>query len=184
LQALDRKLGGAMPVSHSHGKSRAEAPRARDLPATPNAVHTVPDRDPHSGRFTAGNAASRRRTLKRAGKQLAFLSPDKLAPWAQPYAEAAREHAGDLLADLGMVGPMASPLAEELASARLVYRALLALGLAGDIAALAEARQWLREARQTAITLEALARAERGSQQPQDPHAAVFAAFGQPGGGK
>lgn len=166
-----------MPVSTSHGKPRAETPRARDLPATPDAATTAPDRDPHTGRFVPGNVASRRRALKRIGKQLAWLKPDQLAPWAAPYADAARAHAGDLLAELGAVGPLVSPLAEELASARLVYRALLALGLAGDQDALDAARGWLRECRQLGITLKALSADSMPTPDETDELAAKRRAF-------
>lgn len=175
-----------MPLRTSHGKLRVESPRPRELPDTPTAATTAPDRDPHTGRFVRGNGASRRRALKRVARQLPWLRPEDCAEWVRPYITSTREHAVELLESLKSTGPLASPLAEELATARLVYRALLQLGLAGDLKALEAARAWLREARQHAVAFEALARAARdgaGDDRPSDPHKRVLEAFGEPGRG-
>jgi hypothetical protein len=136
-----------MPLRQSHSHLRPETSRVRDMPSTPDTAVTAPDRDSKTGRFVPGNRAARRRALKRMGRDLAWLNPDNCELWVRPYIAAARQHAGDLLADLRVEGALASPLAEECASARLAYRALLALGLAGDHKALEQARAWLRESR-------------------------------------
>lgn len=158
-----------MPVTRQHRQPYPEAPRARDLPDTPVTAAAGSDRDPRTGRFQPGNTASRRRAFIRIARQLPWLDADQCAEWVRPYITSTREHAADLLADLGAAGPLASPLAEELATARLVYRALLQLGLTGDMEALEAARSWLREARQTAITLEHMARQHRAEQPATNP---------------
>lgn len=153
------RLRGAMPVRFSHGRPHAESPRADELPVIDAAALTAPDRDPQTGKFTAGNAASRLRTLKRQARALPWLDESRCEPWLRPFVVAAKDHAADLLAELPRdAGPLLAPVAEELAGARIVYRALLARGLEGDPAALESARAWLREARQHALALEGLAR--------------------------
>lgn len=148
-----------MPVSSSHGRRGAENFRADELPTVDPAALTAPDRDPTTGRFAPGNAASRLRALKRRAKSLPWLDEARCEPWLAPYVVAAKEHAADLLADLPRdAGPLLAPVAEELAGARVVYRALLARGLEGDPGALESARAWLRECRQHALALEGLSR--------------------------
>jgi hypothetical protein len=148
-----------MPLSKSHGETHAENFRADELPSVDPAALAEPDRDPNTGRFKPGNAASRLRTLKRQAKALPWLDESRCEPWLRPFVVAAKQHAADLLADLPRdAGPLLAPVAEELAGARIVYRALLAKGLEGDPAALESARAWLREARQHALALEGLSR--------------------------
>lgn len=166
-------------VQQSHGLPRAETPRARELPDTPSTALTASDRDPHTGRFRRGNQASRRRRAKQLARQLPWLDPERCAEWARPYIGAAREHAESLLAEAGGTGSMISPMAEELATARLVYRALLQLGLAGDLDALESARKWLQQARQHALTLEHALRAQAAEgpdSSAQELHARILAA--------
>ena len=148
-----------MPLSKSHGRTGAENFRADELPSLDPAALTAPDRDPSTGRFVPGNAASRLKALKRRARALPWLDEARCAPELAPYVVAAKEHAADLLADLPRdAGPLLGPVAEELAGARIVYRALLAKGLEGDPAALDAAKAWLRECRQHALALEGLSR--------------------------
>lgn len=140
-------------VSQDELRPRNYAPSA--LPA---AATAAPDRDPRTGRFQPGNQVSRRRKLLRIARSLPWLDAEKCEEWARPYVHGTKAHAVELLAELPVQNAMVNPLAEELAAARMVFRGLLALGLAGDGKALEAARAWFREARQHALALEGMAR--------------------------
>lgn len=155
-----------MPLSTSHGKVRAENFRTDELPKVDPAALTAAERDPKTGRFTPGNAVSRRRKLIAHARALPWLDEARCEPWMASYVRAGKAHAVDIMASLPPGNALLSPLAEELASARIVYRALLARGLEGDQAALDAAKGWLRESRQHALALEGMARkvgAEEGN---------------------
>jgi hypothetical protein len=174
-----------MPVRSSHLRPGAENFRTDELPDVDPAALAAPDRDPETGRFTPGNAASRLRTLKRQAKALPWLDEARCEPWLAPYVVAAKEHAADLLADLPRdAGPLLAPIAEELAGARVVYRALLAKGLEGDAKALESARGWLREVRQHALALEGLARKPLAKPDGGDAKPAPWFVPSEPTGGE
>lgn len=173
-----------MPVSSSHGKRRPENFRSNKLPTFDPAEVAVPDRDPKTGRFAPGNSTSRRRKLIRVARSLPWLDESACEPWLAPYVVAAKQHAVDLLDSLPPGGALLSPLAEELATARVIVRALLAKGMQGDAKALEDARAWFREARQHALALEGMARRPiEPDREREDIHRAVEKAFGEPTGG-
>lgn len=147
-----------MPIRTSHGRAVAENHRADKLPNIDAAAAAAPDRDPHTGRFVPGNSASRRRKLLKVARSLPWLDEAACEPWLAPYVRAAKAHAVDLLETLPPGGALLSPVAEELATARVIVRALMAKGLQGDAKALEAARAWFREARQHALALEGMAR--------------------------
>lgn len=166
-------------VERSHGKLRVRATADR-LPEPPASGLAAPDRDPTTGQFQPGNTASRRRKIKRLAKSLPWLKPADAEEWLRPFLVAAKSHAVDLLADVADHGPVVAGVAEELALARVVARALIAEGArkGGDPKALNDARQWMREARQFALTLSHLVRGhDGGNLEDEDDVAARRRAF-------
>lgn len=149
-----------MPISRTQGKRRSENYRIDELPHAPETALSVPDQHPVTKRFVTGNRAARRRTLKRLAKNLAGLDPDKCQAWLRPFVIIAGQHSVDLIADLPVQSTALNALAIDTATACAVYRGLLALGAQGDMDALGEARQWLREHRQSLIALTGLGREE------------------------
>ena len=145
-------------IERSQGELRPRNYGADRLPKMPTAGLTAAERDPTTGQFRPGNTVSRRRKIRRIAKSLPWLDPNEAEPWLAPFLRAAKEHAVDLLAEVSDLGPIVAGVAEELALARVMARALVQLGAKGDRKALEEARGWLREARQAALALEGLAR--------------------------
>lgn len=153
-----------MPLGRTQNAKRAVNYRVRvradgletDLPPTPpNAGDAGPDQDARTGRFVKGNAASRRRKAK-ALARVVGIAPEKVAPWLRPFVADGTAYATDLIASLPVQAPELNALAMDTAAAAMVVRALFALGAAGDMKALAEARAWLKEHRQSVIALRGL----------------------------
>ena len=88
------------------------------------------------------------------------LNPASVPAWLRPHVEDGAEYGSDLLARFP--DPCLARLVGDVADAHCVYRGLLALGAAGDVEALREARAWLREHRSALATLSGLA-AENGA---------------------
>lgn len=149
-----------MPIRNSHDKARPENWRIDKLPPPVETEDAGPDRDPNTGRFTRQNQAAKRRKIVQQARALAGLDPSKVAPWLRPSVELAVSHATDLIASLPVQTVALNQLAIDAATSTSVYRGLLALGAAGDREALSEARQWLKESRQTIIALTGLSRQE------------------------
>ncbi len=169
----------------SQGKVRPEV-RVDRLPGVPMTAATAPDRDAATGQWLPGNRASRRRAkaLKHRGHELLLLDPDKVDEWLAPYVRGGRKHLADVLAELpDDLAANALALAEELAAARMIARGLIALGAAGDQAALREARQWLAQARLHAVALAALV-GEHGATSDDDPLGWIDAAPDPADGGE
>lgn len=154
-------------LEESHGRLRPTTPRIgakkgslrSELPEGRGTAVADTDRDAATGRFIKANGAARRRTLKRLAKALPGLDPSRCSSWLAPFARAAAEHAVELTAGLGpKQSATLNALAGDAAAALGVARGLLALGAAGDMDALKEARAWMREHRSLVVTLEALAR--------------------------
>jgi len=168
-----------MPIESSKDKRRPQTPRVNELTAPVPSVESAPVRDPHTGRFLAGNDAYRRRQAKALARaDLVGLNPAKCVPWLRPFAELAVRQATDLVQELpkGARTSCLEQLACDTATAQAVYRGLLALGATGDMKALTEARGWLREHRQNVITLTELSRQEAAAAGERDAPIDVEAA--------
>lgn len=147
-----------MPIETSQGKRRVTNHR---LPRFPKSAISAPDHDPKTGRFVKGNRAGRRKrrdALIKAGKTLSWFDAEQVEVWLRPLIEDARNHASQLISELHEQTALLAPMCEELASARLIYRGLLSMGIAGDKVALREARSWLRECRSLGLAVEGLNR--------------------------
>jgi hypothetical protein len=167
-----------MPIQRSHGEARPQNYRADEMPPKPATEPTGADKDPHTGRFVKANRAARRRKLKALAKHLPGLDPDKCAAWLAPSARLAGEHAGRLIGELPAQTAALNALAADTAIALAVHRGLLSLGAQGDMEALAEARAWFREHRQSVLALTGLSRDEAILQRGRgDPHAELEAAL-------
>ena len=149
-------------LERSQGKLRTRVPNLGLVDPPGFSGTTAADHEPVTGRFTPGNRAVRRRTVKASAPIIVGLDPSKCEPWLAPFAVLAGEHAACLITELGVDSDTLSGLAIDTAAAMAVYRGLLSLGAAGDRKALAEARAWLREARQNVITLTSLVGAQAG----------------------
>ncbi len=161
-----------MSIETSQGKRRPRVPRPGERALVLATVLAGPYKDPVTGQFLPGNQASRLRALKTAGK-LTTLNPEVCAPWARPYIELAQSEASELVVEVGAEEtPSLRAFAEDAATAVAMHRAFMAIALAPDTdektkaAALSEARMWLKERRQSLLSLRAEARAampERGT---------------------
>ena len=151
------------PVStpgRSHdGRSRqrqaetADSPSRRVFHSRPERCSRIPKRD-GKGRFAQGNTASKLRVLKGSAKNLIGLVPSEVVPWLRPFVVIANQDASKLVSQHGIEDDIAlMRLADATASAYAVFRGLLALGAKGDKEALSEAKAWLREHRQSVLTL-------------------------------
>lgn len=154
-----------MTVERSQGKPCPRPPRPGEHAMTAETALTAPIRDPQTGRFVPGNNAARLRALKRAAK-LTTLNPSSCATWARPFVELAHKRAVELVEELGAeCSPSLMGFAEAAATADAMHRAYLAIALSPDSdtrtrdAAASEARHWLREHRQSLLSLRGEARA-------------------------
>lgn len=155
-----------MTVERSHGKRRPRVPRPGETPADVRAaVLAAPLHDPATGRWLPRNQAARLRALKSLA-DIAALSVETCAPWARPFVELARDEASKLVVEAGAeASPSLIGFAEDAATALAMHRAFLAVAVAPDVdpktktTALAEARAWMREHRQSLLSLRAEARA-------------------------
>ncbi len=164
-----------MTVEKSHGKRRPRAPRPGEHAEIRNAVLAAPLRDPVTGHFLRGNKAGRLRTLKSLGT-LATLDPAACAAWVRPYVELVQVEASALVEETGAEeSESLKGFAVAAADAHAMYRALMAIALAPDTPAdkateaRSEARAWLKEHRQSLLSLRAEARAGV-PERPEEPH--------------
>lgn len=153
----------------SHGKVRPRTPRAdRYRPTTPAAELAAPYRDPTTGRFGAGNPGGRLRQAAALGKleaeSLLRLPVTAVAPWLRPHLADAQAFVQGLVDALpAKTGELVALCGDE-AKARLFASAALSEGSREGIdpetaaAWRKEAREWMREARQTVLTRKAIAR--------------------------
>jgi hypothetical protein len=156
-------------LERSQGKLRTRVPNLGLVDPPSFTGTTATDHEPVTGRFTRGNRAAQRRAVKASAPIIVGLDPSKCEPWLAPFAHLAGEHAANLIGELGVSSNTLSGLAIDTAAAMAVYRGLLSLGASGDRKALAEARAWLREARQNVITLTSLVGSQpRQAQSPAD----------------
>lgn len=153
-----------MTVETSHGKRRPRVPRPGETEVR-DAVLAAPLRDATTGRWLPRNQASRLRTLKRAAA-LVTLDAANVAPWVRPLVEMAQRELVALVAEVGAEGSASlTAFAEAAATAHAMQRAFLSIAGAADAdektkaSALAEARQWMKEHRQSLLCLRAEARA-------------------------
>lgn len=146
-------------IEPSHGRPRVITRRPSDggTPALPpeSAGDTAPTRNPKTGRFVPGNRAYRRRALARRIRGVATLDPGRCQSWLTPHVREGAQYAMELAGRF--TDPALTRLVGDTADAHTIYRALLALGAAGDAKALTEARAWLREHRSCLRELAALA---------------------------
>lgn len=156
-------------LERSHNALRTRVPNLGLVDPPSFSGTTAADHEPGTGRFVAGNRSARRRAVKAAAPVIVGLDPTTCDPWLAPFAKLAGEHAAAMITELGIESNTLSGLAIDTAAAMAVYRGLLSLGAAGDRKALAEARAWLREARQNVITLTSLHGKE--PKRDEDPHA-------------
>ena len=148
-----------------------------DRPALPPAdtADAPPMHDKATGRFLPGNRAHRLRQVKERAKGISTLDPAKCPSWLSPYVREGVRVAADFVTRFPD-DPAIAPLLGSTVDAWVVFRALLALGAAGDGQALTEARGWLREHRACIATLAALAGdLKRERDASNDPHAALAA---------
>lgn len=132
------------------------------------AALAAPHRDPSSGRFCPGNPGGRLRQVAALGREqaesLLRLAIDDVAPWLRPHLQAAQQHAQQLVDALAVTSPELVALCGDEAKARLLAAACLTEGSRVDCPRETsaewreEARAWLREARQIALTRRGLAR--------------------------
>lgn len=181
-----------MPLSSSHDSTYAETHRVRadlehgvGVEGMAQSVESAPINNPRTGRFAPGNAAWRRREMKRLAHEqgraaLLGLDPAKCEDWLRPFAVEAVKHAAELAVELPVQTESLLGLADDAAAARAVYRGLLALGAAGDRDALREARAWMKEARQNTIALRALAKDSAAAQPPKPYDLAAALEAGMP----
>ncbi len=168
-----------MTLEWSHGRRR---PTARDaggqIPALPPAsAPSAPMQDPHTGRFLPGNRAHRRRQVKERAQGIASLNPTAVPSWLSPHVRQGVSMLGELVQRFPD-DPALRPVLGATCDAWVMYRALLALGAAGDGEALKESRAWLREYRALTTTVSALAgELVKLREDETDPHAALEAAF-------
>lgn len=154
-----------MTVERSQGSPKPRTPRPGEHAAGADTVLAGPFKDAATGRFLPKNQAARLRALKR-GPKLATLNPAMCAEWARPAVQLAQREASALVTEVGAEGsPSLMAFAEDAATAVAMHRAFLAIALAPDADpatktdALHESRQWLRERRQSLLSLRAEARA-------------------------
>lgn len=164
--------GKILTIEPSHGRPRVITRRPSDggtpaLPPPP-AGQAAPDRDPGTGRFTAGNRAAQRRARVTRVRGVATLDPARCESWLAPHVRHGLAYAVALAERFP--DPALARLVGDTSDAHVIYRALLALGAAGDAKALTEARAWLREHRSCLRELTALAAiAAEGADHHHDP---------------
>lgn len=154
-------------VEVSHGKPRVRAERA-DRPRASLPELAAPVRDPHTGRFTSGNPGGRLRQLAALGKaeaaSLLRLPVDAVAPWLRSSLSEAQQLVQELIDALPAQKADLVALCADEARARMMASAALSEGAREDCppdvarAWREEARAWMRESRQVALTRKALAR--------------------------
>lgn len=153
----------------SHGKVRPRALRLdRYRPNTPATEAAAPYRDPSNGRFGAGNPGGRLRQMAALGKleaeSLLRLKPDAVAPWLRGHLGDAQRYVQGLVDGLPAKTSELLALCGDEAKARLLGNAALTEGSRDGVDAETaaawrkEAREWMREARQTVLTRKAIAR--------------------------
>lgn len=154
-----------MTVEKSHGKRRPRTPRPGEHAMTAATVSAGPFKDASTGRFLPGNQAARLGALKRV-RSLVTLNPAACAPWVRPFVVRAHTEVLELVAEMGAEGSASlSGFAEDAADAHAMYRALMAIALAEGTdpkvasEARSEARAWMKEHRQSVLSLRAEARA-------------------------
>lgn len=160
-----------VPPAHekSQGKYRAKSPRilghGTKVQPIPAREETAAERDGR-GRFVPGNSANRHKQAKAMAKRggVMTINPAKCAAWLAPHVKDGQGYAVDLIKRVP--DPVLARLAGDVADARAVYRALLALAAeetqdaSARLDALREARAWMREHRTGLATLSALAGAK------------------------
>jgi hypothetical protein len=153
----------------SHGKVRPRTPRPdRYNPTTPAAEAAAPFRDPSNGRFGAGNPGGRLRQIAALGKleaeSLLRLKPDAVAPFLRGHLADAQRYVQGLVDTLPAQTSELLALCGDEAKARLLGNAALSEGSREGVDAETaaawrkEAREWMREARQTVLTRKAVAK--------------------------
>lgn len=156
-----------MGVETSHGKRRPRVPRPGEGAALVAAVMAAPLRDEKTGRWLPGNKAGRLRALQAVGKRtLVTLNPAKCAPWVRPFVELAQAEVQQIVVECGAEASASlKGFAVAAVNALAMHRAFLAIAVDPDTdekrrsEALAEARAWLKEHRQSVLSLRAEARA-------------------------
>lgn len=159
-----------MTVENSHGKPRPRVPRPGEHANVRSAVLAAPMHDRSTGRFLPGNQVARLRALKHTS--LATLNPSTCAVWVRPFVELVHSEALALVAEAGAESSESlKGFATAAAEAHAMWRACMSIALADDVddktseSARSEARAWLKEHRQSLLSLRAEARAglpERG----------------------
>lgn len=175
-------------IERSHGKPRPRTPRADRIPRSAAAVLAAPHRDPATGRWKSGNPGARLRQVAALGRaeaeSLLRLPVDDVAPWLRPHLQDAQRHAQQLVDSLQVASAELVALAGDEAKARLLAAACFTegarVGCDPETAAAwrKEAREWLREARQSALTRKGLAR-----DTPKPAHNPLLAAIEAAGSG-
>jgi hypothetical protein len=157
--------GDDMTIEMSQGRRRPRVPRPGEHAMTVATVLAGPYKDPATGRFVKGTQAARLRGLKTAAK-LTTLNPASCATWVRPYIELAQREASELVVEVAAESsPSLMAFAEDAATAVAMHRAFMAIALHPETdvktkaAALGEARQWLKERRQSLLSLRGEARA-------------------------
>jgi hypothetical protein len=155
-------------IERQQGKVRVRPARADRTPRTAAAALAAPYRDPQTGRWGPGNPGARLRQAAALGKaeaeSLLRLPLESVAPWLRSHLQAAQAHAQQLVDALPVKSAELVALAGDEAKARLLANACMTEGSRVDCNAETsaawreEARAWLREARQCALTRKGLAR--------------------------
>jgi hypothetical protein len=129
------------------------------------AVSAAPLRDPTTGKFVHGNQAGKLRGLKLV-RSLVTLNPAECAAWVRPFVEVALDEVVQLVQEAGAEASTSlQGFAEDAADAHAMYRALMSIALdeKSDAKTAADARQearaWMKEHRQSLLSLRAEARA-------------------------
>lgn len=155
-------------IETQQGKLRPRVPRKDRLPRSQAAELAAPYRDPHTGRFGAGNPGGRLRQVAALGRaeaeSLLRLPLESVAPWLRGHLQAAQQHAQALVDALPAASAELVALCGDEAKARLLANAALTEGARDGISTddarawREEARAWLKEARQTVLTRKGVAR--------------------------
>lgn len=153
----------------SQGKVRPRAVRLDRLPKTAAAELAAPFRDPRTGHFTAGNPGGRLRQVAALGKleaeSIFALSVDDVAPWLRGDLAKAQRHVQGLIDALPAQTDELVALCALEARCLLLANACVTQGARADVTPVEarefreEARTWMRELRQFALTRKAIAQA-------------------------
>lgn len=162
-------------VETSQGKPRPRPLRKDRMPKTPASAAAAPYRDPKTGKFGAGNPGGRLRQLAALARfeaeSLLALAPDAVAPWLRPHLGKAQNHVQALVDALPAQTAELVALCALEAKSLLLANAAVTEGARTDTppavakAWREEARAWMRELRQFALTRKAIAR----DVEPPDP---------------